>query len=429
MKILCSSCKIMTKKALKIRYKLFLGTLALFSGIPIAKGDLLSEGRSAFMNYDFDRALELYEKYEKTLKKNPNAEAQELLDVYMRQLEIAENSLDNVQMIEIIDRIDVPVSEFIKYIKLPASAGKILSPNASILKNRKNMSDFAYSSEAGDIMMWSENSDDHQEVIMESDQLMDGTWDNPVNVGSVLNEGGNVRNPFLMSDGLTLYFSGNGEGSMGGYDLFVASKDPVSGQFRQPTPLGYPFNSPYNEYMMAIDEDNSIGWWVTDRNRLDGQVSIYIFKTNDMRKNYVADEEEDIVSLARIDDISVTQNPETNYTQILKDIDTRFRQNKDTSDKEFIFPLPGGKVATKLSDFSSTSAKRTMQQYLQALNEQNTLEKKLSDLRKKYHETEKKKSSSIALKNQILELEKERVSQSERLKNMRNTIITAETKD
>ncbi len=421
--------QIMTKVAFKIKNKFYLGTLACLFGSFIAKGDLLSDGRTAFMNYDFERASELYEKYEKTLKKNTNPENEELLEQYMRQLEIAENSLDNVQKIEIIDRIDVPVSEYFKYIKLPSSAGKIMNSGSEMLKNRRNMSDFAYSSEAGDIMMWSENSDEHQEVIMESDRLMDGTWDNPVNVGSVLNEGGNVRNPFLLTDGLTLYFSGDGEGSMGGYDLFVASKDPVSGQFRQPTPLGYPFNSPYNEYMMAIDEDNGIGWWVTDRNRLDGQVSIYIFKTNDVRKNYVADEEEDIVSLARIDDITVTQNPNTDYACILKDIDTRFRQNKDSGGNEFIFPMPGGRVATKLSDFSSSAAKRSMQQYLQALNEHNALEQNLSDLRKRYHQTDRKMSSSIALKNQILDLEKQRDWQSERLKKMRNTVISAETKE
>lgn len=415
----------MAKATFKIGYRYIWSAFAFFLGTSAINADLLRDGHEAFMNYDFEQAYELYEKYAKSLKKSPNAQGAELLDQYMRQLEIAENSLDNVQKIEIIDRIDVPATDFFKFIKLPASGGRLLNPDEAILKNRHNLSDFAYSSEAGDIMMWSENNADNQEVIMESDRLMDCSWDKPVNVGSVLNEGGNVRNPFLLTDGLTLYFSGDGEGSMGGYDLFIASKDPVSGQFRQPMGLGYPFNSPFNEYMIAIDEENGIGWWVTDRNRLDDQVSIYIFKTNEVRKNYIAEEEDDIVSLARIDDITVTQNPDTDYTQILKDIDTRFRDNLGNTKTDFVFLLPG-KVARKLSDFNSAAAKRNMQQYLQALQEHTSLEHQLSELRRRYHQTDKKKGAATALKNQILELEHTREWQSDRLKKMRNTIITAE---
>lgn len=419
----------MAKKALKIGYRLILGSVACLYGTSLAKADLLSEGRAAFMNYDFELATEKYDKYAKLLKKTPNAADEEQLEKYLRQLEIAENSLDNVQKIEVIDRIDVPASDFIKYIKLPASGGKILNPDIAILKNRNNQSDFAYSSESGDLMIWSEKDDEFKEVIMESEQLMDGTWEKPIKVGYVLNEGGDTRNPFLLTDGLTLYFSGNGEGSMGGYDLFVATKDPTTEEFRQPMGLGYPFNSPYNEYMIAIDEENGIGWWVTDRNCIEDKLTVYVFKTNDVRKNYVPDEEDDIISLARIDDISVTQNPETDYKAILKDIDSRSRQTKTNAESLFIFPMQGGKVATKPSDFSSSTAKRTLEQYLKAKEEHNALEKKLSDLRKQYHLAGKNKGSSAALRNQILDLEKQRDFQSDKLKQMRNAIIAEETKE
>ena len=402
------------------------GAFAFLCGTPAVNADLLSEGREAFMNYDFELASEKYEKYSKLLKKSPNATGEELLDKYLRQLEIAENSLDNVQKIEIIDRIDVPASDYLKYIKLPATGGKLLSPDVSILKNRHNLSDFAYSSEVGDLMMWSESDADHKEAVMQSEKLMDGSWEKPVNVGNSISESGNSRNPFLLTDGLTLYFSSDGEESIGGYDLFVATKDPVSGEFRQPIGLGYPFNSPYNEYLMAIDEDNGIGWWVTDRNRLEGKLTIYIFKTNDVRKNYVPDDEDDIISLARIEDISVTQNPDTDYARILKEIDLRHKQNEKTSDVEFIFPMPYGKVAKSLNDFKTSAAKRSMQQYLQAFEEHKALEKKLSALREQYHKTDKKKSSASALRNQILDLEKERDRQNDILKKMRNSIISSE---
>lgn len=412
----------------QIRQKISFIACFFIYGTFIMNADVLREGRDAFMNYDFDLAREKYAKYAQILKKTPDAFEEELLENYNRQLEIAENSLDNVQKIEIIDRIDVPAADFFKYIKLPASGGKLVSPELSIIKNASNSSDFAFSTESGDLMMWSEMGEDNREHIIQSEKLLDGTWEPAVKIAEILNDGGNARNPFLLNDGVTLYYSGDGEGSMGGFDLFVATKDPATGEFRQPVGVGFPFNSPYNEYLMAIDDDNGIGWWVTDRNQLDGQVSVYVFKTNEIRKNYVLDEEEDIISLARVDDISITQDSSTDYARILKEIDNRSRQAKVSDTADFIFPLPEGKIARRLSDFSSPSARRNMQQYLQAQSDYNASLNKLSGLRKKYHNTEKKKGSSTALRNQILDLEVKVENQADMLKKMRNAIISAELK-
>lgn len=410
------------------RNRIFFVACALMAGNAVMQGDVLSEGRKAFLDYDFSLAKEKYDKYAQSLKKTKNPSDEGLLDKYIHQLEIAENSLDNVQKIEIIARLDVPAEDFFKSIKLPSSGGKLVAPDVSLLKNRQNASDFAFSSESGDLMMWSEIGDDGMEHIMQSERLLDGAWEKPVKIGEILNDGGNARNPFLLSDGITLYFSGDGEGSMGGYDIFVATRDPGSGVFRQPVAVGFPFNSPFNEYMLAIDDENGIGWWVTDRNQLDDKVSIYVFKKNEVRKNYVVDEEEDIISLARVSDISLTQDPSVDYGKILSDIDARSRQAKDLSASDFVFPLPEGRVARKMSDFSSPSARRNMQQYLEASREQEAELKKLSELRKKYHKVDKKKGSATALKNQILELEAKVAHQYDLLKKMRNAIITAELK-
>lgn len=415
-------------KACNSTYRLAVGLFALAAGIPVAEADFLQDGREAFLNYDFELANELYEKYAKGLKKTPSPEGEEILEKYRRQLEIAENSLDNVQKIEVIDRLDVPADEFFRYVKLPASAGSLLDYNVSVLRNRGNQSDFAYSSESGDVMMWSESDDNGQEHIMQTERLMDGSWEKPVRAGEILNDGGNARNPFLLSDGITLYYSSDGEGSMGGYDLFVATKDPVSGEFRQPLGVGFPFNSPFNEYMMAIDEDNGLGWWVTDRNQLDGKVSVYVFKTNDVRKNYILEDEDDIVSLARLADIGLTQNAETDYQSIKRGIDERASVSKSTDGFDFIFPLPGGRVAKKFADFSTSAAKKGMQQYMKATEEYARLEKELKELRMKYHAAAGKNGAAGAMRDQIIELEKKRDQQMAALKQLRNAVVAAETK-
>lgn len=401
---------------------------AFMAGSFAVSADVLDDGRKAFMDYDFERAAELYDKYAQSLMKKPDAERQALLDIYRRQLEIAENSLDNVQKIEVIDRIDVSIEKFLSVIKLPSSEGKLLPSQNSPLKIIHNTSDYVFTNETGDFAMWSETDGDGISHLMESHRLTDGGWDDPEVSGTDLVEGGDVRNPFMMSDGITVYFSGTGDLSMGGYDIFVVSKDPISGEYRQPVGVGYPFNSPANEYMMAIDEANGIGWWVTDRNCLDGQLSVYVYRTGDVRQNYVAEEEEDIVALARLDDISLAQKPDVDYSRIIKEIDKRNKSSEPDSSYDFSFSMPGGKVYHSLADFKSAKAKRSFSQYMSAMAEQNEELAKLRSLRIKYHAADKKSGVAVSLANQIMDLEKQTEAQRVILAKMRNSIITAELK-
>lgn len=391
--------------------------------------DFLSEGYDAFLNYDFATASALYEKYAKALAKKPDEEGERTLEKLQRQLEIAESSLDNVQKIEIIQRIDVPVEEFVAAIALPADGPRLLGKDQVPLKERYNNSDYVFATPYGDVRLWTEADADGVSHLYESTRLTDGSWELPVAAGDVLNDGGNIKNPFMLADGTTVYFASDGDGSMGGFDLFVASKDPVTGEYLQPTGVGYPFNSPFNEYMMAIDDENGIGWWVTDRNRVPGKVSVYVFKTNEVRKNYIADEEEDIEALAKVEDIALAQNPEVDYSRIAEEIGERAENAADDEDSGINFRLPGGRVIRQVADLRSTAAKRSMAQYLNAEAEFDSNLGKLRMLRMKYHKAKGGKGASMALVNQIKDLEKTTDAQREKLKTMRNSIISAELKN
>ena len=52
----------------------------------------------------------------------------------------------------------------------------------------------------------------------------DGTWTKPMSLGKVVNTFEEETNPFLASDGKTLYFSSKGHPGYGGYDLFVTKR-------------------------------------------------------------------------------------------------------------------------------------------------------------------------------------------------------------
>lgn len=110
-------------------------------------------------------------------------------------------------------------------------------------------------------------------------------WSDPEPLNT-LNEQGNVNYPYLMADGVTLYYASDGEGSLGGYDIFVTRYDSESSSYLRPDNIGMPFNSPANDYMYVIDELNNLGWFASDRYQPEDKVCIYVFVPNETKVVY-----------------------------------------------------------------------------------------------------------------------------------------------
>ncbi|UCH15456.1 MAG: OmpA family protein, partial [Bacteroidales bacterium] len=70
----------------------------------------------------------------------------------------------------------------------------------------------------------------------------EGKWDNPENLGNVVNTALNEDTPFVTEDERSLYFSSQGHVSMGGYDIYVSGID-EEGNLAEPVNLGYPINT------------------------------------------------------------------------------------------------------------------------------------------------------------------------------------------
>jgi tetratricopeptide (TPR) repeat protein len=74
-----------------------------------------------------------------------------------------------------------------------------------------------------------------------SNQLSDGSWGKPKNLGKTLNTESDEQNPVYCAANQSLFFCSNGHYNMGGYDIFYANlKDEKWGQ---PINIGYPINN------------------------------------------------------------------------------------------------------------------------------------------------------------------------------------------
>lgn len=100
----------------------------------------------------------------------------------------------------------------------------------------------------------------------------DGTWGTPVNLTDI-NTAGNERTPALDSAG-NLYFSSDGLIGMGGLDIFRTKL--VNGKWVKPLNMGYPFNSPQDDFAYSSISD-SAGYFSSNRMGGLGEDDIYSF--------------------------------------------------------------------------------------------------------------------------------------------------------
>jgi outer membrane protein OmpA-like peptidoglycan-associated protein len=82
--------------------------------------------------------------------------------------------------------------------------------------------------------------------------FQNGKWDEPQNLGKILNSAGNEMAPFWHFDNKTLYFSSDGHPGMGGMDLFLSRKD-SSELWQKPVNMGFPINQATDQINLVVD--------------------------------------------------------------------------------------------------------------------------------------------------------------------------------
>lgn len=106
-------------------------------------------------------------------------------------------------------------------------------------------------------------------------QMKGDYWDDPVNLGPVINTKGNESYPFADSEG-GLFFSSDGYAGLGGKDIFYTKQ--VNGKWLPPVMLEAPVNSTSDDFGFVADSVMGSGFFSSKR---EGKtVNIYHFKTN-----------------------------------------------------------------------------------------------------------------------------------------------------
>ncbi|MEQ8240815.1 MAG: OmpA family protein [Cyclobacteriaceae bacterium] len=104
-----------------------------------------------------------------------------------------------------------------------------------------------------------------------------GNWSTPLRFAVEIDSEWNEDSPYLSFDESKLYFSSDREGGMGGFDIYVTALDPETLKWGEPKNLGWPINSPDDEFHFKLNDDEQSGFFISNRIHTLGDYDIFAF--------------------------------------------------------------------------------------------------------------------------------------------------------
>ena len=356
--------------------------------------------------YRFDEAEKEFEKYQRANRRN-----QEALDRLEQAREYADRlqrAVSRTEDVQIIDSLVVPKSEFLTAYNLSTSSGSLM-PLSEFFNEQLGSDKTLYMNERGDKIYYSRGDEATGTHLYTMEKLIDA-FGNEKQLPSSINATGNQAYPFVLSDGLTIYFASTGHQSFGGYDLYVTRYNLVSDTYLVPNQLNMPFNSPFNDYLMAIDEEKGVGWFASDRFQPADSVCIYTFIPNQrvtlVEAVEMESEEEEMKYMARramIASIAESWKENSDYTSLRLSAQQKPVQEQQVQG-DFEFVINDGATYRMLSDFKNAQARSIFSQAQGLKNQLNTLRETLAEQRERFAAGD---SGNSALRSSILQLDEQ----------------------
>lgn len=341
------------------------------------------------------------------------------------------NMREMTQQIIFVDSIVTDKNQFLTHLRVSHESGTIMCPKQFLNKSQDD-STSVFINEMGNKAYFSLPDDSLYQQLYTIDKL-GGEWSRPMAIQGISEGISQAAYPFMLNDGITFYFAGKGEESIGGYDIFFTRYDSHSSRFLKPENIGMPFNSEANDYMYAIDEYNRIGYFVSDRHQPEGKVCIYVFVPSDSRKTYdlSAYTEQQMRGFAAISCIADTWGDGKERQAALTRLKNIGATGKDTqagltADTDQLLVISDALTYSSAKDFRSREAAALYEQLVTARKQLSTLNKELDSARDDFAKANA--SDREGLKKEILLGEEEVLQLAERIKTLEKQTRNTENK-
>jgi hypothetical protein len=281
--------------------------------------------------------------------------------------------LRRVEKVNIIDSVETTIDSILTYCPLSAEVGSMTyTPDSNII----------YTNQRADRRLWA-TIHDSLSVIVSSHSLM-GQWSQPDTLPQEVNIADKQAYPYVLSDGVTIYFAACDSNGLGGYDIYVTRYNTYTDSYTTPENLGMPFNSTANDYLMLIDEHNNIGYFATDRFSPKGKVRIYSFIPAGQKSYWRGLSQDSLVAYAQLRYTWSTERmPSNNNTTSPSN-----RIATEDTEKKIFFVLNDSVVYTSVNDFQNPNALKKYQEWEELQKQITNNTKRLEQLRHQYSEAD-----------------------------------------
>ena len=340
----------------------------------------------------------------KDLSDETRSKAENLRQSAINQIEL----MQRVEDVCFIDSVVVSKKDLYKTLSISKETGSLL----------QKKSGFAFTPERYDREIYADSISNRKLELFVKHRILD-SWDKPEKLPEPVSSAWNEMNPFFMQDGMTLYFASDRPDGLGKYDLYVTRLNPTTNSYLLPERLNMPFNSPFNDFFLVIDETENRGYLATDRNSAKDKVTIYTFiptTTKTFIKNL---SNEELINFSKITSIRSTwkgknvDSLKLNRNQIIQ------VSNEINSETGLAFRINDKITYSKVSEFKSEEARKTFSEYKSLFNKIKETFFLLEEKRTQFSNLEENQRNII--EKEILNLEKD-------LLNMQKTLPLLEIK-
>lgn len=324
----------------------------------------------------------------------------------MARKENFERKLQAIERVTFIDSMLIKKSEIMDMLSIGSENGSVHSFNKFFNQEKEDTQNSTlFRSQLGDKIIFAQ-PDTSGILNLYASEMIGHNWSKRVLLSGLEEDSVNQNYPFMLSDGVTLFYASEGKESLGGYDIFMTRWDEDSQRFFKPENIGLPFNSSANDYLYVVDEFNNLGWFVTDRGQKADTVCLYCFIPNEARKIYDSQVygHDTLVDFANINSIRDTWINKEEVDEARERLTMLKNSNiKKMSKANFSFIVNDNITYTTIQQFRHAQSKAMAEKWLEMNKELDTIIKTLDILRQQYSSTKDNTKAQLATK--ILPLE------------------------
>jgi hypothetical protein len=254
--------------AIKVDSSIFRGSKVSITAIDIE--DHIRQGWLYTEEYDFEEAQN---SYEKALSLCTDSVRRAAIQAELTRCGNALAMMDYCATPKVVARQKFPLEEFFLYYPLRDRSWRacpnVLDKDGGKFARALYMPDFTRE------VVFSATGEDGSRDLFSS-RKKDAFWTRPSRLPAAFSSSEDEIYPTVC--GNQLFFASKGLYGMGGYDIYVSNRDPETGEWGVPENMGFPYNSPFDDFLFINTEDGKYSLFASNRECSRDSVYIYVLE-------------------------------------------------------------------------------------------------------------------------------------------------------